>query len=418
MVNFELQFINCTEFLHLVSIKTLGLDDIIQQAMSDSLEIPTSEAPSSPTLRSPNISQIHKRGRRRKVPWDAETPLVLKTPTKIKNKSSHEPERSTKTRKATHDQRQLLLTDNDIYLKIEETHVRCSSRTLARESPFFDYLLSCRDNRQPPESFPEFIGDFNTEDMVGYIVADRTKLDDLDVFSLSPLQGPSLDEFMALYEAFDRSIEYAMDLPKIEQIAQIYSAANFYGAERYEDFCIKAFRHKLYQDDLAKLSEKPLSFAPVGVRLGRLPKSCFLRRRAFYDLARYPGSDPIFQKRMHHELAALELLGLINLQKQLSKAWDQIPELLSYPDKEYSHCTDCHEPRHRGSYRLVQKIRAELPFDPLIGIRELRDYDWGAKGFCSAAALTLEGSLEERARSIWGNINIWIDVSLNADAGS
>ncbi|KAF9531287.1 hypothetical protein CPB83DRAFT_892119 [Crepidotus variabilis] len=237
------------------------------------------------------------------------------------------------------------------------------------------------------------------------LVENKEMVDGIDCFFFE--DGPSAQQFAALLDCMDSAIEFVYKpLPGIETIKLILEAASYFTFERYEDFAIQYIKD-LFHLKVEDVQENISPHAVDGIKLADdYPKLVCVLAPAFYELARQPYQEnspngPAIGKG----LSELNLHKLLHLQRKLSQAWDEIVPLLEVGGAKGP---DCCAKRHVLSLQTFLDVKTQHPFDPILGIRQLKSIDWVAKKYCNPAIVSVKDNLRKKSRQIWADIPVWI----------
>lgn len=211
--------------------------------------------------------------------------------------------------------------------------------------------------------------------------------------------------------------------PKLAEITLLLEAANYYRVQRYENFCTK-FIMNLLPDRLPTTDTTNLTLLVKGVKLARSYDTLStILRPAFYGLARSwpPGSDG-YESESDDEyvdpmsdddetvngdaekpsalekLDSADLVILLDIQKRLVFAWNDIEDLMEYKCNN-AQCNKLHLGRMRH-------IRREMPFDPVRGVHSIlsSSHVFSATNYCAESTRKVKELLRKERSKIWSDI--------------
>ncbi|KDR66494.1 hypothetical protein GALMADRAFT_259312 [Galerina marginata CBS 339.88] len=217
------------------------------------------------------------------------------------------------------------ILDGNILFQIGNTRFKLHRSRLTSESNWFQTLVEQRAGRISETPF-------EYQDEIDKVLNTAETVKGLDLLYLDLDGAPKAKDFAALLTAMQSGIDYVYSPPDFDTMTSIYEASNFFDMGRYLNFCTTFFMEK-FPDDWKSIGPNPSPHATQGVRIGSRYTMKGILRHSFYDLARSPPLPyPILeddrlvpgQATDLGKLRSKELIYLLNVQKQLSLAWDSV----------------------------------------------------------------------------------------------
>ncbi|TFK65530.1 hypothetical protein BDN72DRAFT_962445 [Pluteus cervinus] len=284
--------------------------------------------------------------------------------------------------------------DGSVFIQFGETRMKLYRNRLALHSEWFQELF---DNKV-------VVSSGGVEESIPWATVDGVDLFQLDATEIA------LKDFEAVLTTLENAVNFCYTKPTFAFIASLVRAASFFRFRKILDFAV-TYLEGMFSEDMKAVTKEPLpvTHATEVILLGRdwnLPQ---LLKRAFYELARAPGTE------VHHInlLDKDDLALLINLQKHLAKAWLRIlafyrPSCSNSPACRTSRCT----------LSMTDKIVQNYRLDPIVGLDELRGLDWKRWKLCSACVNHRVKWLEQETAKLWDNMDGWLNLNPIAEANN
>ncbi|KDR66509.1 hypothetical protein GALMADRAFT_259359 [Galerina marginata CBS 339.88] len=300
------------------------------------------------------------------------------------------------------------ILDGNILFQIGNTRFKLHRSRLTSESKWFQTLVEQRSGHISETPF-------EYQDEIDKVLNTTETVNGLDLHYLDLDSAPTAEEFAALLTAMQSGIDYVYSPPDFDTMTSIYEASHFFDVGRYQKFCTTYFVDE-FPDDWKSMGPEPSPHAADGVRIGSRFALKSILRHSFYDLARSPPLPcPILEiDRLAPGQAAdlgklrnTELIYLLNLQKQLSLAWDSVRSIT----ENLNLCKGTTCKNHHSCKGFFKNTKAKYPFDPILGIKALLERDFITKNnYCEDADTEVRRRLALEQELIWTNMKTWLDI--------
>ncbi|TFK65529.1 hypothetical protein BDN72DRAFT_962444 [Pluteus cervinus] len=285
--------------------------------------------------------------------------------------------------------------DGSVFLQFGETRMKVHRSRLAAHSMWFRELFERKGAESAEAGYPWAV------------------VNGVDVFQLDG-SGVSLTDFEAVLTALENGLNYYYTGPTFSFIASLVRAASFFKFGAILGFATR-YLEEMFPEDVGEVTKELIPIAQVteATLLGRKCGLPQLLKRAFYELARAPGSEEPLTKenRRANILDPNDLLLISNLQKQLTSTWLKI--LISFPAAECRPPT-CASSRSRA-LALSLSVVQDYHIDPICGFQELMKMDWVKYGCCPRCRTTRIDWVMEQRDELWDKITDWLGLDADLD---
>lgn len=170
---------------------------------------------------------------------------------------------------------------------------------------------------------------------------------------------------------------------------------------------------------LQNLNRLPSPQAARALLLGLEFDFNVILRRCYYDVARtHPlplsvDNDPKEGDKVNDKPSISDLRNaspsvffrVINVQRELARAWDRILDILQYKCSSTGVC----RVEHQG-YPAYKKAKDRYPFDPIMGIQTLLEEGLDLNRYCSGAKCDIRIALLREREKVWTSMTEWAHI--------